>query len=71
MISLRRAADALSQQPPAPSSYMLIINDVDIFSMGVCLQCTHCNFLWKSLLIYNGYAMILSIVEILGECLWR
>ncbi len=38
MISLRRAANALSQQPPAPSSYMLIINVVAIFSMDVCLQ---------------------------------
>ena len=71
MISLRRAANALAQQPPAPSGYMFIINNVDIFSMEVCLQCTYCNFLWKSLLIYNCYAMILSIVEILGECLWR
>ena len=38
MISLRRAANALSQQPPASSSYMLIINVVAIFSMDVCLQ---------------------------------
>jgi hypothetical protein len=38
IISLRRAANALSQQPPAPSGYMLIINNVTIFSMDVCLQ---------------------------------
>ena len=67
IISLRRAANALAQQPPAPSGYMLIINIVAIFSIDVCLQYTHCNFLWKSLLIYGYYAMILSIVEILGE----
>jgi hypothetical protein len=51
MISLRRAADALSQQPPAPSGYMRNINIVTVFSMNVCLQYTYCNFLWKYLLI--------------------
>ena len=71
MISLRRVANALSQQPPAPSGYMRNFNIVAVSSMNVCLWCTYCNFLWKSLLIYGYYAMILSIVEILGECLWR
>ena len=41
------------------------------FSINVYLRYTDCNFLWKYLLIYSYYAMILSIVEILGECLWR
>ncbi len=37
MISLRRGADALSQQPPTSSGYMLNINIVVVFSINVCL----------------------------------
>ena len=51
MISLRRAANALSQQPPTPSGYMRNFNIVAASSMNVCLWCTYCNFLWKYLLI--------------------
>ena len=71
MISLRRGADALSQQSPTSSGYMLDINIVVVFSINVCSWRTRCNFLWKYLLIYSYYAMILSIVEILEAYLWR